>query len=210
MERHFRWLLLSGAVLLVAMAVLRMTMPRGPVETAAPMPVLHEVGAFSVTNAAGVPFGLEDLGGRPWAVNLIFTRCPGPCAQLTGVMRSVQERLPAGSRAGLMTLTSDPEYDTPAVLRAYGSKFGADGSRWHFVTGTRAEIRRLAIERLLLVLQDIPEEERQSPDDLFLHSTAIVLLDGQGRWRGTMEGLEPGAAERVVEALRMLESEGRR
>lgn len=210
MERHFRWLLLSGAVLLVAMAVLRMTLPRGPVERATPLPVLHEVGPFSVTNAAGAPFSRDDLLGRPWAVNLIFTRCPGPCAQLTGVMRSVQERLPAGSRAGLLSLTSDPEYDTPAVLRSYGTKFGADGERWQFVTGSTAEIRRLAIERLLLVLQDIPEKERQSADDLFLHSTAIVLLDGQGRWRGTVEGLEAGAADRVAQALQALEAEARR
>lgn len=209
MQRQFRWLLFSGAVLVGAMLVLRVVAPlvavRGPA-----LPVLGEVGSFAVTNAAGARWEAGDMSGRPWAVNLIFTRCPGPCAQLTGVMRSVQEKLPTESRAGLMSLTSDPDYDTPAILRAYGAKFDADPKRWEFATGSRDEIRRLATERLWLVLQDIPEEERQSPDDLFLHSTAIVVVDGKGRLRAVFEGLESGTADRVVQALRLLEAEERR
>ncbi len=172
-----------------------------------PLPVIREVGAFSVTNQTGLGLASEALRGRPWAINLIFTRCPGPCAQLTRVMATVQRGLPEGSRAGLISVTSDPEFDSPAVLAAYAAKFGADPARWQFVTGTKPALRRLATEQLALVLQEKSEADRTSPDDLFLHSTLIVLMDGKGRLRAVVEGLEPGAADRVLDLLRRLEGE---
>jgi protein SCO1/2 len=119
----------------------------------------------------------------------------------------VQEALPAGSPARLLTVTSDPEFDTPGVLRAYAEKYRADTNRWQFVTGSKAEIRRLVTKELLLVMEEKPEAERASPEDLFLHSTLIVVMDSQGRLRTAVEGLEHGAARRVVQALRQLERE---
>ena len=205
MSRSLRFLVLSGGVLLVGLAVLLVRTPHRP--SAPPLPVLHQVGDFAVTNQAGNRVESADLHGRPWAINLIFTRCPGPCPRLTAVMREIQGSLPSGSRAGLMTVTSDPEFDTPAVLQAYAEKFGANTNRWQFVTGTKAGIRRLAVEQLLLVLVDKEEAQRTSPEDLFLHSTLIVVMDAQGRLRTAVEGIEPGAPQKVVAALRQLEEE---
>lgn len=206
LARPLRWLVITGAILVVAWLGLWLwskQASRRPV----PLPVLRQTGAFVVTNQAGTRLASDDFRGRPWAINLFFTRCPGPCARLSGLMRSVQDRLPADSRARLLSLTSDPAYDVPEALRSYAAKFGTDTNRWQFATGAPAEIRRLATEELLLVLQDKPEESRESADDLFLHSTLVVLMDGQGRLRTAFEGLEPGAADRVVAALRQLESE---
>jgi protein SCO1/2 len=173
----------------------------------APLPVLRGAGEFVVTNQAGATVTSASLRGRPHAVNLIFTRCPGPCRQLSGVMRRVAELLPAGSRSGLLSVTSDPEFDTPAVLSAYGAKFGAKAERWQFVTAGREAVRRLVTEQWMMVLVDKAPEDRDGPDDLFLHSTLIVVLDGRGRVRSAIEGLDVGAAERVVGALRQLEEE---
>src|SRR5690606_5143702 len=146
--RQVRWLVITGALLVVAMAGLwfaagRAARRQGPAASEDP-PVIRVVGSFSVTNQAGATVTGESLRGRPWAVDLIFTRCPGPCAILSGVMAQVQERLPPDSRAGLLSITSDPDFDTPEVLARYAERFGADTSRWQFVTGTRDEIRRLA------------------------------------------------------------------
>jgi len=208
----------SGAVLLAGFAFLtffgggrvttNVTRTGGAGVVSLPAVPLREVRPFSLTNQLAEPVGLESLKGRPWAVNLIFTRCPGPCAQLSGVMRTLQKRIPEGSKAGLMSLTSDPEHDNPGVLAAYGARFEADARRWQLVTGTRAEIRRLATEDLMMVLQDKAPELRESPEDLFLHSTLIVLLDGRGRVRQVVEGLEPGAVDRVLALLAELEREG--
>jgi cytochrome oxidase Cu insertion factor (SCO1/SenC/PrrC family) len=176
-------------------------------DASTPLPVLREVGSFVVTNQSGAVVTAADLRGRPWAIDLIFTRCAGPCPQLTQVMRVVQESLPQDSRAGLMSITSDPEFDVPSVLREYAARVGADADRWQFVTGSRAEVRRLATEQLLLVLVEKSENQRVTPEDLFLHSTFIVVVDRAGRLRTAVEGLEPGAAGKVVDALRRLERE---
>jgi protein SCO1/2 len=207
-----RWLLIFGAILIAALYLLRALDQRRVFNATAPqgLPVLGTLAEFAVTNQNGVRVTAPDLQGRPWAVDLIFTRCPGPCATLTGVMRSVQDRLPAASRSRLMSITSDPAHDTPEVLAAYARRFGADLDRWQFVTGSREEIRRLATEQLYLVLQDKAEDARESETDLFLHSTLIVLVDREGRLRATIEGLAPGAAERVLAGLAQLESESAR
>lgn len=201
-----RLLIVGGAVLIAAILWLTISgstrLPRPK-----PLPVLHEVGDFVVTNQLGNPVRAADLRGRPWAIDLIFTRCPGPCTQLTRALHRIQQALPANSRAGLLSVTSDPEFDQPPVLREYARKFGVDSNRWQFVTAGKSEIRQLATRQLLLVLLDKPAAERTSEEDLFLHSTLIVLMDGQGRLRATVEGLDPGAPERVVEILRQLEAE---
>ncbi len=207
MTSSFRLLIFTGALLLAGMVALRFGGQGDRSQAKSRLPVLHETGRFSLTNQAGALVRSEDLRGRPWAVNLIFTRCPGPCRQLTGVMREIQDGLGAGSAARLLTLTSDPEFDSPGVLASYGERFGADTNRWQFLTGSLGELRRVVTEGFLLVLVDKPEAQRETPDDLFLHSTLIVVMDSQGRLRTAIEGLEPGAARRVLEALRSLERE---
>ncbi len=202
----WRFLIVSGAFLLAGLILLNLVRTSGG-RSAGRLPVLRQVGTFGVTNQAGLPVSDASLRGRPWAINLIFTRCPGPCLQLSGIMRKVQGALAPDARAGLLSITSDPEYDTPSVLAAYAAKVGADTNRWQFVTGATPDIRRLAVSDLLLVLVDKPEDQRSSPEDLFLHSTLIVVVDAQGRLRTAIEALLPGAAERVVDALRQLESE---
>jgi protein SCO1/2 len=210
MERSLRGLVISGAALVVAMAGMWIAQRQGGVrqrEAPSELPVVRQVSDFAVTNQAGVGLGLDALRGRPWAVDLIFTRCPGPCETLTRTMREVQKKLPASSDAGLISLTSDPDFDTPEALSRYAERHGAETSNWHFVTGSKAEIRRLATEELLLVLVEKEPGERASENDLFLHSTYVVLLDRAGRLRGAIEGAEPGAADRGVAALRQLEAE---
>lgn len=207
MKRWLRLLIVTGALLATALGWLMTGARRGSARSA-PLPVLRTVGAFTLTNQAGVLVSSTELVGRPWLVDLIFTRCPGPCAQLTRVMRDIARRLPADSPVGLLSITSDPGYDTPAVLAEYAARFEVNTPRWQFLTGSESEVRRLATRELLLVLQDKPEADRSSPDDLFLHSTLIVLIDRHGRLRTAVEGLEPGAVNRLLEALASVEAEG--
>jgi protein SCO1/2 len=202
----------SGAVLLAGLIFL--TFVGGGTSTVSPssstqggLPTIRQIREFSLTNQAGMSFSRSNLMGGPWAVNLIFSRCPGPCTQLSGVMKAIQSKLPDSSEARLLSLTSDPEFDTPAVLSRYAEKVGADGIRWQFATGTRGAIQRLATEDLMLVLRENPADLRASPEDLFLHSTLIILVDRQGNVRSAVEGLEPGAAGRVLGILAELEQE---
>lgn len=168
-----------------------------------------QVREFRLTNQLGAEVTLASLRGRPWVGNVIFTRCPGPCASLTRLMSQVQAELADLPEVRLVSLTSDPEFDTPGVLAEYGRKYQADSGRWWFLTGPAAEVRRMAVQDLLLVVVEKEEEERAVPEDLFIHSTLLVVVDGEGRLRASVEGLEPGARDKVVAAVRELAGPGR-
>ena len=74
--------------------------------------------------------------------DIIFTRCAGPCPRMTGQMKSLQNVCRPDSNARLVTLTTDPDFDSPAVLKKYGDRFGADFNRWTFLTGTKRKSPR--------------------------------------------------------------------
>lgn len=160
----------------------------------------------------GVWFRWGDLRGRVWVADIIFTRCPGPCLKMTRQMKGLQEALPSTSEAKLVTLTTDADFDTPPVLKAYAERFGADLNRWMFLTGTKQGIAKLAIDSLKLTALEKKPEERESPEDLFVHSTIFVIVDKQGQLRGvfetTGEGIDPRAVQtQIVAAVRQLERE---
>lgn len=162
-----------------------------------PLPVIGELPGFVLTNQAGSLFSKTNLAGRVWVVDIIFTRCPGPCAAMTRRMAELQRLIPDGLPVGFLSLTTDPEFDTPEILGAFGERFGADFDRWQFATGTKAQLGRLAAEGLKLVGREKAAELRESPNDLFIHSTVFALLDSQGRLRSVKETLPPPASEDV-------------
>ena len=177
-------LVLLGLTLLLLVA-LALTGLRGRSTVA--LPVLSVVPDFVLTNQDNRTITRTELLGRPWVADIIFTRCAGPCPLMTRRMKSLQDVLPSDSRVRLVTLTTDPAYDTPAVLRQYGERFGADFRRWWFLTGTSEQIARLAIDGLKLTALEIPESQRTNPADLFIHSTTFVVVDGQGQVRASFE-----------------------
>ncbi len=171
----------------------------------APLPVLRTISSMDLVDQEGEPVNLQTFRGQPWFANIIFTRCPGPCARMTQKMRQLQEALPAeASEVQLVSLTTDPDFDTPEVLSQYARKFQADIRSWKFLTGTKEEIVRVSTQEWLLVMLEKGEAERESPNDIFLHSTLTVLMDGLGRIRGTYEILEEGQLEEALADLQRL------
>ena len=131
---------------------------------------------------------------------------------MTKQMKALQDALPTTSRAKLVTLTTDPDTDTPAVLKTYAAHSGANPDRWMFLTGTKKEIAALAIGCLKLTAIEKKPEERENPQDLFIHSTIFVVVDKQARLRGVFEtegeGVDPiREREKILAAVRQLERE---
>lgn len=171
----------------------------------APLPVLRTISSMDLVDQEGEPVNLQTFRGQPWFANIIFTRCPGPCARMTQKMRQLQEALPAeASEVQLVSLTTDPDFDTPEVLSQYARKFQADTRSWKFLTGTKEEIVRVSTQEWLLVMLEKGEAERESPNDIFLHSTLTVLMDRLGRIRGTYEILEEGQLDEALADLQRL------
>ncbi len=175
-------------------------------------PVLGTVADFALLNQDGRAVTLADLSNQVWVADIIFTRCAGSCPVMSQSMKSLQDVLPPASRAKLVTLTTDPEFDTPPVLKKYAERFGADSNRWMFLTGTKAEIGKLAADGLKLSAVPVKPEDRQNPADLFIHSTIFVIVDKQARLRGTFEtqgdGVDwPRVQPRIVALVGQLEHE---
>jgi len=131
---------------------------------------------------------------------------------MTKQMKVLQDALLPDSQTKLVTLTTDADFDTPPVLKTYAERFGADPQRWMFLTGTKREIANLAIDSLKLTAIEKKPEERESPQDLFVHSTIFVIADKRARLRGvfetTGEGINPqNVKARILAAVRRLERE---
>ncbi len=195
--RRIEWLVWTGVALvtLTLLLVFALALLNARNRLARPLPVYGQIADFTLTNQDGRATSLSDLRGHVWVADIIFTRCAGPCPVMTRQMKALQETVPASSGTKLVTLTTDPDFDTSPVLKAYAERFGADLHRWMFLTGTKDQIASLAIDSLKLSAVEKKPEDRQSPQDLFIHSTIFVVVDQRARLRGifetTGEGVDP-------------------
>jgi protein SCO1 len=214
--RKVPWSIGAGLALLVLTVVLvwLSIALSSPVGQTPRLNVYGRIADFALTNQNGTPVSLADLNGRVWVADIIFTRCPGPCLKMSRQLKEIQEALPPESPVRLVSLTTDPDFDTPSVLKKYSERFDADTNRWLFLTGTRAGIRELAsgTNGLMLSAVETRPEERVSPDDLFVHSTIFVVVDRQARLRGVFETGGEGVdwrqeKEKILAAARQLERE---
>jgi protein SCO1/2 len=177
------------------------------------MPVIGRVADFTLTNQNGQVETLADLSNHVWVADIIFTRCAGPCPRMTAQMESLQTLLPAASKAKLVTLTTDPDHDTPPVMKKYGERFNADFDRWTFLTGTKAEIAALAGGSLKLSAVPVKLEDQKSVADLFIHTTIFVIVDKHAQLRGLFETGGEGVdwtnsvQPRVLATIHQLEAE---
>jgi protein SCO1 len=178
-----------------------------------PLPVYGQVADFVLTNQNGQTVTQADLRGHVWVADIIFTRCAGPCLKMSRQMTELQQALPAGSTAKLISLTTDPDFDSPAILKKYSERFKADPNRWWFLTGTKTQIADLATNSLKLTAIATQPEERQSAADLFVHSTIFVIVDKRAQLRGVYEtsgeGTDPQQVRsQLLAGIRRLEREG--
>ena len=102
--------------------------------------------AFSLTNQAGETVTNDGLEGLFWIATFGFTTCPGICPAMTHEMKRLHDAYADEERVRFLFISVDPATDTPEVLAEYAEQYGADTSRWHFLTGDAAHIQSLSAE----------------------------------------------------------------
>lgn len=109
------------------------------------LPVVGQAPEFALVDQHGARKSLADLQGRVLAVTFIYATCKDTCPMLTAKMAQIQQKLGAdfGKRVHFVSITVEPEIDTPEVLKAYADKFGADPAGWSFLTGPSADIQQV-------------------------------------------------------------------
>ena len=142
-----------------------------------PLPVYYDAPAFSLTDQDGRPFRSDDLRGKAWVADFIFTTCPGACPKMTMKMSGLQKAIPTRD-VHFVSFTVDPERDTPEVLKHYAQNYDADPARWHFLTGAKPALFETAAG---LKLTAAPAGQF-GPE--IVHAEKFLLVDGAGRVRG--------------------------
>ena len=169
------------------------------------LPVISRLPDFQLTNQMGAPVSLASYQGQIWLADIIFTRCPGPCPLMTQTMAGLAKTLTEKPKVRFVTLTTDPNHDTPEILRQYAANLSADTNRWDFLTGDPATIGKLVTEGMKLAAAEKNPGDRESALDLFIHSKSFVLIDQQGRMRAAFDSSEPKLSDKVQAAIRQLQ-----
>ena len=141
------------------------------------LPVIGPSPGFSLTSQDGKPVSLADLRGKVVAVSFIYTQCPDICPMLTQKMVEVQEALGTdfGKKVAFVSITLDPEHDTPEVLKDYAQFWGAKPEGWSFLTGSPEAVRD--VTRRYGVF--FAKKEDGSVD----HTQLTSLIDAKGEMR---------------------------
>jgi protein SCO1/2 len=223
-----RWALFGALALAVPLAAMLRASARPE-----PLPVLAELPAFELKDQLGRPFGRRQMLGHVSIANFIFTSCAEACPRLTQKIRALQDRLTPREQGGaiaLVSVTVDPERDTPEKLRTYAQSFGANEAVWRFVTGPQAEVERTVVKGFRVAMAKLPAEPgsgqaaaaalaaaevdpKKAAEKMHMeafdivHGEQLVLVDLEARIRGYYPADEQGT-ERLLRDARALAAGG--
>jgi protein SCO1 len=170
-SRRFAWLLV-GLGLFAAPALAHFPIPpkKGEVGKRAMQTVVPD---FYLVDQDGNRFQFAKARGKLVLVTFIFTTCPDVCPFLTAKFAAVERALKEKKRTDylLLSITTDPERDTPNVLRSYAERYNADFRHWLFLTGSRKELTK--------VWDGFGVAVRKSGGEI-QHTALTTLIDPQG------------------------------
>jgi cytochrome oxidase Cu insertion factor (SCO1/SenC/PrrC family) len=144
---------------------------------------------FQLTDQAGEPFDSASLAGKVWMGSIFFANCPGPCFRENQAIADIIREIDNPDFVAV-SLTCDPDNDTPEVLGHYAARFEADQNHWKFLTGDMAVIKRVGMETFKL------------PVEVGVHSERGVVFDRQGRMRGSYHLLQEDRVQRLKKLIR--------
>jgi protein SCO1/2 len=209
-------LLVAALVAMVWTATDRRKAPADPLTVSNPTPPApgapepRPVPPFRFTDQEGKPFGLDDLKGKVWIANFMFSRCTNTCPLQAAKLEEIARVLATTSRLSedvrLVSFSLDSKTDTPEVLRGYAELRGVPAKTWRFLTGSGDEVARLSEEGFQLGASG-PSEA--APDGGFVHSDRFVLVDARGIIRGYYRPTtEPADMDRLMADVKRLAGAG--
>ena len=164
-----------------------------PLQVGDPLPQYH------FTNELGQAVSTKQFSGQALAITFIFTRCPLPnfCPRMSSNFAEAQEKLlklPNGpTNWHLLTISFDPDFDTPVILRAYSQRFGANARHWSFLTGDQIDISAISEQFGQMFWRD---------QGALNHNLRTVVVDASGRVQKIFEGNKWTSQELVAEMLK--------
>lgn len=170
----------------------------------------NEIEDFSVTNQNNETFTREDMDGKVWLFQFIFTNCVTVCPPMTANMTQVTQQLEEEGidDYGILSFSVDPERDSPEVLTDYIGHYEVpEDTEWQLLTGYDHDfIRSFAEKNFKTIVAPAP-----AGDDQITHSTSFYLIDSEGTIKKDYGGVDQGdagfSAEEIVEDVDILTDE---
>lgn len=159
--------------------------------------VLGEIPNFRLTERSGKEISKSDLSGRVWIASFLFTHCGGQCPLLCQKLKKIQSALFLKENFRLVSISVDPESDTPQALQKYATSLQANPYKWFFLTGDKQDIHQLIFNGFHL-------SDGSSGAGAANHSSKLVLVDNGGRIRGYYDGLDDGEVKQLIRDARHL------
>lgn len=176
-----------------------------------------QVPDFALVERSGKGVTLADLLGKVWVANFIYTQCTETCPTQSLQVSRLQAEFAAEPDLRLVSITVDPERDTPQVLARYAERYRADRGRWLFLTGPKRAIYQLAADGFKLsvvdpddptpttgILQPSLAFATHGSKGLIIHSSRLVLVDRQAKIRAYHIPDDEQALDRLRRNLRIL------
>lgn len=195
------WWFPLGVVILIVLGVLAFAIFQ-PIKV---LPRIRLAPGFSLVDQNGNRLSNEDLRGAVVVYNFLYTNCGAACDDMNATMREVQSRLDevnvANAPVKFVTISFDPERDTPGALKAYATAQGANPAQWRFATGDPARLKQIIGDGF---------ESYYAPDGQgdFKFDPSFALVDGWGIIRGEYKHqVEVPDAERILRHIGVLSEE---
>lgn len=168
-----------------------------------PLPLLGQVPNFTLTNQSGEAFGSAQLQDAPYIAAFMFTRCPSICPHLTTTMKEIDEAmLNAQLKLQLVSISVDPDHDTPPRLREYAKKYHTDPRRWNFLTGNFQLIARTAEDGFKVGVSGAVDP--QKPHLGITHASHVILVDKNANIRGYFRTSDKDVTDQLLSAVQRL------
>lgn len=162
----------------------------------------HTIAPFQFVDQDSVVITNETFKGKIYIADFFFTSCRTICPIMKTQMLRVYDSLQNDPDVLILSHTIDPEYDTVALLHNFANRLGVKSEKWHFITGVKDSIYKIAQTSYFATAM----EDKTEPDG-FIHSGAFLLLDKQGRIRGKYDGTKEEDVNRLIVDIEILKKE---
>lgn len=149
-----------------------------------------------MTDSNGRAFNRKMLEGSVWVIDFIYTNCPAACPRMTSKMHKVAEQFQGADNVAFLSISVDPDRDTPSVLTRFAQRYGGPTPQWHFVTGTPTTVHLLAYTTFHV--GDIIGKME--------HGTYFIVVDKKGNIRGYYSSFDPESMESLPKDVNALRS----
>lgn len=165
-------------------------------------PLNYELEDFTFTDQNGQEFGKEDLKGKVWIADFIFTNCDTVCPPMTFNMTKLQKMAKEEGieNVEFVSFSVDPEIDTPEILKDYAGKFELDQSNFHFLTGYKQSfIETFALDNFKTLVKK-PENQ-----DQVIHQSYFFLVDKEGTIMQSYSGASDTPYADIINDIKTLQ-----